>query len=149
MPRLSRFGRSSRSARRSALVLAGCGWLALSLLVVGCRQGTGERCETTGDCIDGDTCSVMGGQSQSGVCLGPNSSFGGLGGETGTGGDTGVGGAGGDTGAGGAVTGTGGDTGGTDAAADVGPVDDGAAALDSPVTLDGADDLGLDDAGSD
>jgi hypothetical protein len=50
-------------------------WVAvfLSLFVVGCKQGLGERCNVTSDCDDGLTCFLPnGGNPQTGgTCLPP------------------------------------------------------------------------------
>jgi hypothetical protein len=50
----------SRTSRTSSFLIAGCGWLLLSLAAVGCKQGIGERCEVTSDCVRG-TCEITNG----------------------------------------------------------------------------------------
>jgi len=45
-----------RSPASSRFLIVACGWLALTLVAAGCKQGTGERCEWDGDCESGDIC---------------------------------------------------------------------------------------------
>jgi hypothetical protein len=41
-------------------------------LVTGCKQGVGERCEITSDCVSGLTCQT-GSSANNGVCVSPTS----------------------------------------------------------------------------
>jgi hypothetical protein len=121
-PHPPRFSSSSPS-----WLLAGCGWLALSLLVAGCKQDVGERCEYDGDCYSG----ICGNPGPNGKCVGGDMTEG-LGGAIGSG--TG--------GVGGGAEATGGAGGGADdaSAADAGADDtagDAASAGDTASAGDG------------
>jgi hypothetical protein len=49
-----------------SFLVAGGGWLLLSLLAIGCKQGVGDRCEQNSDC-ESNVCSFMG-DPQNGTC---------------------------------------------------------------------------------
>jgi hypothetical protein len=54
----------------SRFLIVACGWLALTLSAAGCKQGTGERCEFDGDCVDGDLCDKGGNTTNpNGICV--------------------------------------------------------------------------------